>query len=76
MSRNQQRTTTATTAPAPAPAATSETQTETQAAEVVLVAMTRSADDYPAPHTADVHPDEVENFKVAGWVVAEQTQED
>lgn len=32
-----------------------------------FVKMTRSAEDYPAPHTADVHPDEVANFKVGGW---------
>jgi hypothetical protein len=30
--------------------------------------MVRDADAYPAPHSADVHPDEVENFAAGGWV--------
>jgi hypothetical protein len=33
-----------------------------------LVRMVRDADAYPAPHSADVHPDEVENFAAGGWV--------
>lgn len=31
------------------------------------VRMVRSAEQFPKPHEADVHPDEVENFKAAGW---------
>ena len=37
-------------------------------ADAKLVRMVRDADAYPAPHSADVHPDEVENFAVGGWV--------
>lgn len=33
-----------------------------------LVRMSRDADIYPAPHTADVHPAEVENYAAGGWV--------
>lgn len=36
---------------------------------VATVRMTRDAD-YPAPHHADVHPAEVANFAIGGWVVA------
>jgi hypothetical protein len=36
-----------------------------------LVAMVRDAEQFPAPHSADVHPDEVENYKVGGWTVKE-----
>lgn len=32
--------------------------------------MSRPASQYPEPHTADVHPDEVENYRVGGWVEA------
>lgn len=36
-----------------------------------LVKMERFADyDGPPPKTADVHPDEVENFKAGGWQVS------
>jgi hypothetical protein len=35
-----------------------------------LVKMVRDTDAYPKPHTADVHPDEVENFAAGGWVKA------
>lgn len=37
---------------------------------VKLVKMVRNEDEYPAPHSADVHPDEVENMKSAGWEVS------
>jgi len=36
----------------------------------VTVPMIRDTDLYPAPHTADVHPDEVDNFLAGGWVEA------
>lgn len=35
-----------------------------------LVKMVRDSEAYPKPHTADVHPDEVENFASGGWVKA------
>lgn len=35
------------------------------------VAMVRNAEQYPAPHTADVHVDEVENWAKHGWLLAE-----
>lgn len=40
------------------------------AAAPQLVPMVRSASHYPAPHTADVHPDEVANFAAGGWTPA------
>lgn len=36
---------------------------------VALVRMTRG-DEHPAPHEADVHPDEVANYATGGWTVA------
>lgn len=38
---------------------------------VKLVRMVRHADTNPAPHAADVHPDEVQNYRSGGWTVAE-----
>ena len=38
---------------------------------VGLVAMTRDKKVYPAPHTAHVHPDEVINYQMGGWVRAD-----
>lgn len=35
-----------------------------------LVKMARDPESYPAPHTADVHPDEVENYRTGGFEVA------
>lgn len=37
------------------------------AAAVALVAMHRDPAEFPPPHTADVHPDEVANFVAGGW---------
>jgi hypothetical protein len=49
-------------AAAPAPAM------EAQAAPASkLVRMVRDESAFPAPHGADVHPDEVENFRGRGW---------
>lgn len=31
------------------------------------VRMVRDAEQFPAPHVADVHPDEVENYRTGGW---------
>lgn len=36
---------------------------------VETVAMRRNPDFHPAPHSADVHPDEVEAWTRGGWVV-------
>lgn len=38
--------------------------------EVALVSMVRNPDQYEAPHEAEVHPDEVENYKAGGWTEA------
>lgn len=32
-----------------------------------FVKMVRDADAFPAPHEANVHPSEVENYRVGGW---------
>lgn len=36
-----------------------------------FVSMKRDSDAYPEPHTAQVHPDEVENYQLGGWVHAD-----
>lgn len=36
--------------------------------EVAFVMMKRDPDKYDAPHTAQVHPDEVVNYYSGGWV--------
>lgn len=36
-------------------------------AEAKLVRMKRDPDTYPEPHTADVHPAEVENYRAGGF---------
>lgn len=36
-----------------------------------LVPMTRDASQHPAPHSADVHPDQVAEWQAAGWSVAD-----
>lgn len=41
-----------------------------QDAGPALVHMTRDANAYPAPHTAEVHPAEVDNYAAGGWQVA------
>lgn len=42
----------------------------TAAAAPKLVRMVRDESAFPAPYSADVHPDEVESFKAGGWEVA------
>ncbi|MEH1299409.1 hypothetical protein V7I42_00205 [Raoultella ornithinolytica] len=37
--------------------------------EIAFVMMKRDPDKYDAPHTAQVHPDEVVNYYSGGWVV-------
>lgn len=41
-----------------------------------MVHMTRDPEQYPAPHSADVHAEEVENFTAGGWVVADPLDHD
>lgn len=41
----------------------------------MTIKMTRSAD-HPAPHCADVHPAEVENYRTAGFMPAEPLDHD
>lgn len=41
-----------------------------QNAGPALVHMTRDANAYPAPHTAEVHPAEVDNYAAGGWQLA------
>lgn len=36
--------------------------------EIAFVMMKRDPDKYDAPHTAQVHPDEVQNYYSGGWV--------
>jgi hypothetical protein len=38
---------------------------------VELVAMVRDPAVYDEPHTCDVHPDEVDNYKQGGWTHAD-----
>jgi len=38
----------------------------------MTIKMTRDASEYAAPHTADVHPDEVANYAAAGWQEADE----
>lgn len=38
--------------------------------------MKRDPEQYPAPHIADVHPDEVDNYRVGGWEVDEAAATD
>lgn len=35
--------------------------------EIKYVEMVRDAEIYPEPHTATVHPDEVDNYAQGGW---------
>lgn len=37
--------------------------------EVTTIKMVRNQEQYPYPWTADVHPDEVENWKFGGWLL-------
>lgn len=51
-------------------AAEAEAAAAAAAQAVQLVPMVRDEATWPAPHTADVHPDEVGNFAAGGWVPA------
>ena len=37
---------------------------------IAFVEMVRDAEIYPEPHTATVHPDEVDNYAQGGWTRA------
>lgn len=41
---------------------------ESESEEIAFVMMVRDEDKWPAPHTAQVHPDEVQNYYSGGWV--------
>jgi hypothetical protein len=45
-------------------------ETLQEVVDVALVSMVRDQDQYEAPHEAEVHPDEVENYKAGGWTEA------
>jgi hypothetical protein len=47
-----------------------EAETPQNDGEIAYVTMTRDAELYPEPHTAQVHPDEVENYRPGGWEIA------
>ena len=55
------------------PTAAEQAAAEQAAAEQGLVKMIRDPEYWPAPHSADVHPDEVGNYAAGGWVA--QTEE-
>lgn len=40
------------------------------AAEIAYVEMVRDPEMYPEPHTAQVHPAEVDNYRAGGWTPA------
>lgn len=40
------------------------------------IKMVRDAEQYPAPHAADVHPEEVENYRLGGFVPADPLDHD
>lgn len=43
---------------------------------IMTIRMTRDPADHPAPHHADVHPDEVENYRAAGFAPADPLDHD
>lgn len=45
------------------------------AASVAFVTMVRNPDVHPAPHTAQVHPEEVHNYYSGGWTVKKDEAE-
>jgi hypothetical protein len=45
-------------------------------ADIKTIKMARDPAQYPAPHEADVHPDEVENYRTAGFVEVESEAKD
>lgn len=43
---------------------------------MATVHMIRDPEQFPAPHSADVHPDEVANYAAGGWVRADPLDHD
>lgn len=43
---------------------------------MATVHMTRDPETNEAPHSADVHPEEVANYAAGGWVVADPLDHD
>ncbi|WP_248769069.1 hypothetical protein [Pseudomonas sp. MWU12-2345] len=41
---------------------------------IAFVNMQRDPDIYDAPHTAQVHPDEVQNYYPGGWVPVKEAE--
>lgn len=37
--------------------------------DIAYVQMVRDPEIYPEPHSAQVHPDEVENYRPGGWEI-------
>lgn len=42
--------------------------------DIAYVNMERDPDVYDAPHTAQVHPDEVQNYYSGGWVPVKEAE--
>jgi hypothetical protein len=42
----------------------------------MTIRMKRDRGQYPAPHEADVHPDEVANYRIGGWIPADPLDHD
>lgn len=51
---------------------TAPSHADAPSAPAATVAMVRDSATNPKPHAADVHPDEVENYKAGGWMVKPQ----
>ncbi|WP_350260765.1 hypothetical protein AAF463_11385 [Pantoea sp. BJ2] len=45
------------------------------ASSVAFVTMVRDSEVHPAPHTAQVHPEEVKNYYSGGWAVKQEEAE-
>lgn len=45
------------------------------ASSVAFVTMVRDPEVHPAPHTAQVHPEEVKNYYSGGWAVKQEEAE-
>lgn len=39
------------------------------AEEIKYVTMVRDPEQYPEPHSAEVHPNEVDNYRPGGWEI-------
>lgn len=42
----------------------------------MTIRMKRDPELYPAPHAADVHPSEVDNYRAGGWMPADPLDHD